>query len=164
MTVRFRSIDYCISVCFFTCVKECKISPLNNASHDVLVSDLSLHRAFVFIWRFPASTPHLGHQVHEALHGGDDVEGRGQGGARLKVTDPQLCSRKLPFTATENEMNSHSRRRERIVWIKFWVEAKQVVKVAVLIKTFLFSFKVLRRNVYDCTAAGKGKSDWNAFD
>ena len=73
------------------------ISPLDDTPHDVLVPQLGLAGLLVLVGLLPG-LPQPGDQAHEAVHGGDDVEGRGQGGPGLEIADPQLGPGKFPFT------------------------------------------------------------------
>ena len=66
------------------------------------MSDHSPPCSLVLVGQLLPPAPHPLDQADQGLGGGHDVEGRGQGGARLKVADPQLRPRKLPLPGKEN--------------------------------------------------------------
>ena len=61
------------------------------------MSDHSLPSSLVLVGQLLPPAPHPLDQTDQGLGGRHDIEGRGQGGARLKVADPQLRPRKLPL-------------------------------------------------------------------
>ena len=65
--------------------------------HDVLVADDGLPGSLVLVRQLLPPPPHPLDQADQGLRGRHDVEGRGQGGARLEVAYPQLGPRKLPL-------------------------------------------------------------------
>ena len=74
--------------------------PLDDASHDILVTELCLQNTFISVRCLLPSTPESLERIEERLDSGEDVEGGREGRAGLEVTDPELCSRELPFPAT----------------------------------------------------------------
>ena len=114
------------------------------------MANLSFHRAFVFVRRFPPSTSHSGHQVHEAFDSGDNIEGRWQSRSRLKITDPQLCSCKFPlskniFWINLSENTCHKHGIGVIKVCRFGKTSCKILPSAILTLFVTRLFKVCRK-------------------
>ena len=75
----------------------CCCSPLDDAPDDVVVPDDGLVGVLVLVWELAPPAAEPAGQASQRLGRGQDVERRGQRGARLEVADPQLRPGKLPL-------------------------------------------------------------------